>query len=268
MQALREGGSARHASTVLPVRSLVLFIAFLCSSVHGCQSNSKILSSLMTIDSQHAASLYDLPLEQRNIGRFLRLRATEDADRPYLTIAETTYTFGETAKRCRDLARGLAQRGIRDGSRVLLVLPNCAEFIFTWYACSLLGAAIVPLNTESQRLPARGAGRGRAADAVSSRTSCCLRSIRCGPKFRRMVPWLAVVGAVDARGAQRIVTDVVRVRRALRERRRRSGSRARLPPHPGDLVHLRHDGTARRACMIPGRAVVFLGVRVHAPLAA
>src|SRR5690348_834807 len=99
------------------------------------------------MSSERPTPLYDLPLEERHIGRFLRLRAAEDRDRPYLTIGGRTYTFGETDERCRDLARGLASRGIREGSRVLLVLPNCAEFVFTWYACSLLGAAIVPLNT-------------------------------------------------------------------------------------------------------------------------
>ena len=93
------------------------------------------------------AALYNLPLEQRAVGPFLRLRAHTHAQQPYLTFGARTYTFAETERRCRDLARGLKARGIVEGSRVLMLLPNCAEWVFTWYACSLLGAAIVPLNT-------------------------------------------------------------------------------------------------------------------------
>jgi acyl-CoA synthetase (AMP-forming)/AMP-acid ligase II len=99
------------------------------------------------MDINPETARYNLPLEQRSIGSFLRLRAAQDGQRPYLTCSGTTYTFAGTEQRCRDLARGLKRRGIGEGSRVLMLLPNCAEFVFAWYACSLLGAAIVPLNT-------------------------------------------------------------------------------------------------------------------------
>jgi len=64
---------------------------------------------------QHAAPLYGLPLEQRHIGRFLRLRAAKGGDCPYLTFGANTYMFAETEKRCRDLARGLVYLG-HDGT--------------------------------------------------------------------------------------------------------------------------------------------------------
>ena len=147
--------------------------------------------------------LYSLPLEQRDIGRFLRLRAIEDGNRPYLTFGARTVTFAETDRRCRDLARGLAARGIREGSRVLLLLPNCMEFVFTWYACSLLGAAIVPLNTNLKGMTLEAQVEDAQADAVivSQDLLPALESMRT--KFRRMIPWLAVVG--DAAGARTIV---------------------------------------------------------------
>ena len=154
----------------------------------------------------NADPLYNLPLDQRDIGRFLRLRAAEDGDRPYLTFlafGARTFTFAETDRRCRDLARGLAARGIREGSRVLLLLPNCAEFVFTWYACSLLGAAIVPLNTNLKGMALEAQVEDAQADAVMASHDLlpALDSMR--PAFKQLIPWLAVVG--DAAGAAAIV---------------------------------------------------------------
>ena len=154
-----------------------------------------------------ANPLYDLPLDERSIGRFLRLRAAEDADRPYLTFGDRTCTFAETEKRSRDLARGLAQRGIGEGSRVLLLLPNGVEFVFVWYACSLLGAAIVPLNTslkgfllEAQVEDARATGVIVSADLLPALDGL-------SEAVKRNIPWLAVVGDTDDKaGAERIVT--------------------------------------------------------------
>ena len=153
---------------------------------------------------QYAHPLYDLPLEQRNIGRFLRLRAAQDGDRPYLTFGAHTYTFAQTEQRCRDLARGLARRGIGDGSRVLLLLPNCVEFVFTWYACSLLGATIVPLNTNLKGFLLEAQVEDARAEAVIVTDTLlpALDSMRA--EFKLKMPWLAVVG--DARGAEAIVT--------------------------------------------------------------
>ena len=87
--------------------------------------------------------LNNLPLEQRSIGLFLRLRAAEDGERSYLSCGGRTYTFAQTEQQCRALARGLKQRGIKEGSRVLMLLPNCAEFVWTWYACG--SAAVDPM---------------------------------------------------------------------------------------------------------------------------
>jgi hypothetical protein len=73
---------------------------------------------------QHADPLYELPLQQCSIAYYLRLRSEADGNRSYLTFGPRTYTFAETEQRCRDLARGLAQRGVRAGSRVLRLVQQ------------------------------------------------------------------------------------------------------------------------------------------------
>jgi crotonobetaine/carnitine-CoA ligase len=90
----------------------------------------------------------NLPVEERVLGPILRMRAEREGDRPYLTVRGRTYSFAETEAVTRSIARGLRARGIAAGDRVALMLPNCAEFVFTWYACCLRGAALVPINTD------------------------------------------------------------------------------------------------------------------------
>jgi crotonobetaine/carnitine-CoA ligase len=152
---------------------------------------------------QHADPFCHPPLPQCSIAYFLRLRAEVDGNRPYLTFGDRTYTFGETEKRCRDLARGLAKRGIKAGSRVLLLLPNCVEFVFTWFACSLLGATIVPLNTSLKGFLLEAQVEDAQAEAaiVKDELLPALDAMRA--EFKQLLPWLAVAG--DTSGAQSIV---------------------------------------------------------------
>jgi carnitine-CoA ligase len=137
---------------------------------------------------------YDVPLEERLIGRFLRAQAAAIPDRPYLTVAERTYSFGETDALCRAVARGLARRGIGEGNRVMLMLPNCAQFVFAWYACSLLGAAVVPINFNLQGflLDALVADAAVHGLVVHERQLASLQTLQ--PQLLARIPWVAVVG--------------------------------------------------------------------------
>jgi crotonobetaine/carnitine-CoA ligase len=94
------------------------------------------------------SEMYRLPLARRVIGPILAERARADGDRPYLTLAEEgrTFTFAQTERIVRSVARGLKARGIKRGDRVAMLLPNGAEFVWTWYATALLGAPMVPIN--------------------------------------------------------------------------------------------------------------------------
>jgi crotonobetaine/carnitine-CoA ligase len=44
------------------------------------------------------------------------------------------------------IAHGLSAAGVRHGDRVLILLPNCREFVLTWFALAKLGAVEVPVN--------------------------------------------------------------------------------------------------------------------------
>lgn len=79
---------------------------------------------------------------------FVEARAERDPDRRFVTLTTgATRSFGEIALASRRLARALADLGVRQGDRVLLMLASSPEFIEAWFAINRLGAVIVSVNT-------------------------------------------------------------------------------------------------------------------------
>lgn len=135
-----------------------------------------------------------LPIRERVLGPILRRAADTGGDRPYLTIAGHRYSFRDTEGRVRAIARGLAALGIAKGDRVALMLPNCAEFIFTWYACCLRGAAMVPINPtyKGYMLEAVLADAGCRGLVIDRSLVAALQT--AAEEHRRALQWVAVVG--------------------------------------------------------------------------
>jgi long-chain acyl-CoA synthetase len=67
-------------------------------------------------------------------------------DIDFLVQGEVRYTFGEHDKAARVVAAALAELGVERGDRVALCSANNAEWVITFWACAILGAAVVPLN--------------------------------------------------------------------------------------------------------------------------
>lgn len=68
-------------------------------------------------------------------------------DAVFIWSGDTSVTFADALDRAARLAAGLTQLGLRRGDPVVVMLPNSLEFLDTWFALSLLGAVLVPLNT-------------------------------------------------------------------------------------------------------------------------
>jgi crotonobetaine/carnitine-CoA ligase len=60
--------------------------------------------------------------------------------------AVTEVSYGEFRGRVHRCARGLADRGVVKGDRVLVQLRNSPEFLVAWFAIARLGAIFVPTN--------------------------------------------------------------------------------------------------------------------------
>ena len=67
-------------------------------------------------------------------------------DKICLVMDERSLTYGELDREINRWARGLAERGVVKGDRVLVMITSGIEHIIIWQAISRLGALIVPVN--------------------------------------------------------------------------------------------------------------------------
>lgn len=83
-----------------------------------------------------------------NTKKMLEYRAETHADRPFLQFEhEKPLSYAEVNQTANRIAHGLAQLGVKKGDKVMIWLPNCLEYIYTWFGANKLGAVEVPINT-------------------------------------------------------------------------------------------------------------------------
>jgi benzoate-CoA ligase family protein len=63
-----------------------------------------------------------------------------------LYFEDQTYTYGETARMANRAGNGLRELGVEIEDRVLIVLPDCPEFVWTWFGTARIGAVITMVN--------------------------------------------------------------------------------------------------------------------------
>lgn len=67
-------------------------------------------------------------------------------EHPALKFHDKTITYGELEHNVEQFARYLKHRGLREGERVALAMPNCPEFIYSYLGITRAGGTVVPLN--------------------------------------------------------------------------------------------------------------------------
>ncbi|PON77529.1 4-coumarate-CoA ligase [Parasponia andersonii] len=75
-------------------------------------------------------------------------RMSELADRPCLIVGSTgrTYSFAETRLIAQKTGAGLSGLGIKRGDVIMILLQNCAEFVFAFMGASMIGAVTTTAN--------------------------------------------------------------------------------------------------------------------------
>jgi benzoate-CoA ligase family protein len=63
-----------------------------------------------------------------------------------LYFEDQTYTYGETARLSNRAGNALRELGAEMEDRVLIVLPDCPEFVWTWFGAARIGAIITMVN--------------------------------------------------------------------------------------------------------------------------
>jgi len=63
-----------------------------------------------------------------------------------LYYKDQTHTYGEAARMSNRAANALRDLGVEMEDRVLIVLPDCPEFVWTWFGAARIGAVITMVN--------------------------------------------------------------------------------------------------------------------------
>jgi len=63
-----------------------------------------------------------------------------------LYYEDHTYTYGETVRMSNRVGNALREVGVEIEDRVLIVLPDCPAFVWTWFGSARIGAVITMVN--------------------------------------------------------------------------------------------------------------------------
>jgi long-chain acyl-CoA synthetase len=88
----------------------------------------------------------DVNYPEQPLYQILQLAAGRFGDRPATAFFGAELTFRETREQVDRLATALARRGITKGDRVGIMLPNCPQYLISFFAISRLGAIVTNIN--------------------------------------------------------------------------------------------------------------------------
>lgn len=89
----------------------------------------------------------DYEYQRWALGNIIKDKAETNGDKAFLQFEEGKEVSYREADRISDaIANGLLKLGVKKGDKVAIFLPNCLEAVYTWFACSKLGVADVPIN--------------------------------------------------------------------------------------------------------------------------
>ena len=63
-----------------------------------------------------------------------------------LYFQDRSWTYGETVRLSNRTGNALRELGLEMEDRVLIVLPDCPEFVWTWFGAARIGAVITMVN--------------------------------------------------------------------------------------------------------------------------
>jgi len=82
-----------------------------------------------------------------NAGKLLSELAVKKPEETAILFNESQFTYGQLNSIANSLAAYLSQYGIKQGDSIAVILPNCPEFAFVYFAASRLGAVFCPIDT-------------------------------------------------------------------------------------------------------------------------
>jgi acyl-CoA synthetase (AMP-forming)/AMP-acid ligase II len=87
-----------------------------------------------------------------NIGALVEKAAESFQDRTVLVFDEGgySYSFNDLNRLSNQYATTFAKHGVKQGTHVAVMLPNCPEFALTWLGLAKCGGVMIPINNRYQ----------------------------------------------------------------------------------------------------------------------
>ena len=90
------------------------------------------------------------PWEQ-SLGQFIAEVVARDPGKTFIEIGGVGRTYQELWDGVLKYAAMFSGLGIEKGDRVCLFMPNCIEYVYSWFGLSVTGAISLPVNTAHKR---------------------------------------------------------------------------------------------------------------------
>jgi benzoate-CoA ligase family protein len=100
----------------------------------------------MTASSTDQSSYAGIPGKFNIAEHFLDAQAAQHPERVAIAGEPAEVTFGELAALANRAGNALVEQGVSRGDRVLIVLPDSAEFVAAFFGSAKIGAVAVPVN--------------------------------------------------------------------------------------------------------------------------
>ena len=81
-----------------------------------------------------------------NVGKILSELAVNKSNETAIIFSEKQFSYGNLNAIANSLAKNLMKNGIKQQDNVAVILPNCPEFAFVYYAVAKLGAIFNPID--------------------------------------------------------------------------------------------------------------------------
>jgi crotonobetaine/carnitine-CoA ligase len=90
--------------------------------------------------------MQDYPQDERVLHKIIEDKARQYPNHVVFQFRDEPITLGELNDGINQVANGYLALGVKPGDKVAIMLPNCPEFLYSWFGLNKIGAVEVPIN--------------------------------------------------------------------------------------------------------------------------